>query len=50
MIELTETTFAMALASLGVVGTVIWYALAWYGLSTLRDIRDAVDQQPSNSE
>jgi HAMP domain-containing protein len=50
MIELTETTMAMMLAFLGVVGTLIWYALAWYGISTLRDIRNAVDQTGLNSE
>lgn len=50
MIELTETTIAMTLALLGVVGTFIWYALAWYGISTLRDIREAVDQTDSNNE
>lgn len=50
MIELTETTVAMALASLGVVGTLVWYVLAWYGLRTLRDVRDAVDHGASNEE
>lgn len=42
MIEFTETTIAMVVAVLGVIGTLIWYALAWYGLTTLQDIRDAV--------
>jgi hypothetical protein len=42
MIQLTETTAAMALAALGVVGTLGWYALAWYGIGTLREVRDAL--------
>ncbi|MFC5973736.1 hypothetical protein ACFPYI_20615 [Halomarina salina] len=40
----------MVLAALGVVGTVVWYALAWYGIRTLRELRDAVDQRSPNSE
>lgn len=50
MIELTESTIAMALASLGVVGTLVWYVLAWYGLRTLRDVREALDHGTSNEE
>lgn len=42
MVELNETTIGMAFAVVGVVATLIWYALAWYGITTLRDIRDAV--------
>jgi hypothetical protein len=38
------------LALLGVVGSFIWFALAWYGLSTLRDIRDTVDHADPNNE
>lgn len=42
MVELNETTIAMAFAVFGVVGTIIWYGLALYGIRTLQDIRDAL--------
>lgn len=50
MIELTETTIATALAVLGVVGTIVWYALAWYGIRTLQELSDAVDQRSPDGE
>lgn len=50
MTELTETTIATALAVIGVVGTVIWYVMAWYGIRTLQELRDAVDQRNPNRE
>lgn len=43
MVALNETTIGMTFAVVGVVATLIWYALAWYGISTLQDIRDALD-------
>ncbi|QKY20676.1 hypothetical protein B4589_009900 [Halolamina sp. CBA1230] len=42
MVTLDETTIGMAFAVVGVVATLIWYGLAWYGIATLRDIRDAL--------
>lgn len=42
MVELNETTIAMAFAVLGVVGSLVWYGLALYGIHTLRDVRDAL--------
>lgn len=45
---LTEPTVAVVFAVLGVLGTLVWYGLAWYGISTLRDIRDAVDGESSD--
>lgn len=42
MVELNETTIAMGFAVLGIVGSIIWFALAMYGIRTLRDIRDAL--------
>lgn len=50
MIEFTETGIAMAFAFLGVVGSLIWYALAWYGIRTLQGIRDAVDRGNPDSK
>lgn len=47
MIELTETTIGMAFAVVGIVGTVLWYGLALYGIKTLRDVRDTVDSSGS---
>jgi len=41
MMDLNETTIAMLLAALGVLGTLGWYALAWYGIRTLQDVRRA---------
>lgn len=35
----------MAFAVLGVVGTLVWYGLAWYGIRTLQDIRNAVNSE-----
>jgi hypothetical protein len=42
MVAFTETEIAMAFAVLGVVGTIVWYGIAYYGIKTLRDVRDAV--------
>lgn len=50
MFELTETTIATVVAFIGVIGTLVWYALAWYGIRTLRDVRDAVGRGEPNSE
>lgn len=49
MVELNETTIAMAFAVLGVIGSIIWYGLAWYGIRTLKDIRDALGTDDSVS-
>lgn len=45
MSELTESPIAMAFAALGVAGSLVWYGLAWYGIRTLRDVREAVTNQ-----
>jgi len=50
MITFTETTIAMTLAVFGVVGTLVWYALAWYGIRTLKEMRDAVGHRSPKSE
>lgn len=42
MPPLDETTLGLTFAVIGVVATLIWYGLAWYGISTLQDIRDAL--------
>jgi hypothetical protein len=42
MVELNETTISMAFAVVGVVGSIIWFILGWYGVRTLQDIREAV--------
>ena len=42
MVPLDENTIGMGFAVIGVVATLIWYGLAWYGISTLQDIRDAL--------
>lgn len=47
MVALNETTIGMAFAVIGVVATLIWYALAWYGITTLQDIRDAIEGRNS---
>lgn len=44
-VELTETTIAMTFAVVGVVGSLIRYGLALYGIGTLQDIRDAVTSE-----
>lgn len=54
MTELSEPTIAMAFGVVGVIGTLIWYALAWYGISIGRDLREAIGSsqspEPSNPE
>lgn len=50
MVELNETTIGMAFAVLGVVATLIWYALALYGIRTLNDIRDALNNETSAND
>ena len=42
MVELNETTIAMGFAVLGVVGSIVWFVLGWYGVRTLQDIRETV--------
>jgi len=42
MVEINETTIAMAFAILGVVFSIVWIGLLLYGISSLRDIRDAL--------
>jgi len=48
MVELTETTIAMAAAVLGVLFSIVWVVLGWYGVRSLRDIRDALAEQGSD--
>lgn len=50
MVEFTETTVAMTFAMIGVVGTLVWYALAWYGIRTLQDVRETVSLGQPDSE
>lgn len=40
-----ETTLAMTFALLGVAFSVVWLALAIYGIRSLRDIRDALSER-----
>lgn len=47
MVELNETTIGMAFAVLGVVGSLIWYGLALYGIRTLKDVRDVFNNETS---
>ena len=47
MIQLDETTIAMAFAVIGVVSTAVLYGLALYGIKSLQDIRDAIERQES---
>lgn len=42
MMELNETTVAVAFAVVGLVSTFVLYGLALYGIKSLHDIRDAV--------
>ena len=46
MIELTETIVTIGVAGFGVVATIGWYVLAWYGIETLRDVYEAVEESP----
>lgn len=39
----SETTIAMGFAVLGVLGSLVWYALAWYGIKSVRDLRKAIE-------
>lgn len=48
MIEDTETTIAVLMATLGILGTLGWYALAWYGIRTLQDVRVAIEGEKGN--
>lgn len=50
MIPLTETTIAATLAVFGVLGTLVWYALAWHGIRTLKELRDAVSHRSPDNE
>lgn len=47
MVVLNETTIAMAFAVIGVVFSVVWLALGLYGINSLRDIRDKLNEQES---
>lgn len=49
MAQLDETTIAMAMAGVGVLATIGWYALAWYGIRTLQDVRDAVGDDSASA-
>ncbi|MFB6081942.1 MAG: hypothetical protein ABEJ67_03885 [Halanaeroarchaeum sp.] len=42
MVALNETTIAMAFAVIGIVGSLVWFALGVSGLRILRDIRDGL--------
>lgn len=39
-----ETTIAMVFALLGVVFSVAWLVLGLYGIQSLREIKDALDE------
>ena len=47
MVAINETTIAMACAVLGVVFSVVWLALGLYGINSLRDIRDELNERES---
>jgi len=47
MVVINETTIAMAAAVLGVVFSVMWLALGLYGINSLRNIRDKLNEQES---
>lgn len=42
MVTIDETTIAMAFAILGMVFSIVWIGLLLYGISSLRDLRDAL--------
>lgn len=44
MTQPTETTIAMVLTAIGIVGTLGRYALAWYGIRKVQEVRDAYDR------
>lgn len=53
MVALDETTIGLTFAVVGVLATIVWYGLAFYGIRTLQDIRDAVSdsgQEENTSE
>jgi hypothetical protein len=47
MVVINETTIAMACAVLGVVFSVVWLALGLYGVNSLRDIREKLNEGES---
>jgi hypothetical protein len=47
MVAINETTIAMTCAVLGVVFSVAWLALGLYGINSLRDIKDKLNERES---
>lgn len=48
MIQLSEPRIAVAFGVVGVIGTLVWYAVVWYGISIGRELREAVRSSQSN--
>lgn len=50
MVAIDETTIGLTFAVVGVLATIVWYGLAFYGIRTLQDIRGALQNGHSSSD
>lgn len=47
MVAINETTIGMTFAVLGVVFSIVWLVLGLYGINSLRDIREQLQERDS---
>jgi hypothetical protein len=50
MVAINETTIGLTFAVLGVVFSVAWQILGLYGINSLREIKEKLDENETDSE
>ncbi|MFB6083201.1 MAG: hypothetical protein ABEJ94_03025 [Halorientalis sp.] len=50
MVAIDETTLGLTFAVLGVVFSVAWLILGLYGIDTLREIKEKLDEEEADGE
>lgn len=50
MVTIDETTIGMTFAVIGVVFSIAWLVLGLYGINTLRDVRQRLDDAESGDD
>ena len=50
MLTINETTLGLTFAVLGVVFSVAWLILGLYGINSLREIKDKLDENEEDTE